>query len=144
MLGNTHARKFVLFGLILISLACATFQPSSTAPPTPDPSLTATQTLTPIASQTPRPSPTLRPTWTPDLATTQHVEQLNGQVETYYSKGHLATRHGRMRELEDFRYDWARIGWYNWLPLGDSASDFFLSAHFKWNSALESSNTSGC
>ena len=140
MHGKTYIHKFVLFGFILVSLACATLQPPPTATPAFEPTLTAT----PTASQTPRPSPTLRPTWTPDLASTQHGEELNRQVETYYSKGYLATKHGRIRELEDFRSDWAQLGWYNWLPLGDSASDFFLSAHFKWDSALQTSNTSGC
>lgn len=142
--GSIYVRKFVLFGTILISLACAALQPTPVAPPTPQPSQTATQTSTPTASQTPRPSPTLRSTWTPDLAATLHAAELNGQIEDYYSKGLLSTRHGRMRELEDFRSDWAQMGWYNWLPLGDSASDFFLSAHFKWDSAVPTSDTAGC
>ena len=144
MHGKTHIHKFVLFGLILVSLACATLQPTPTAPLTPEPSRTATQTLAPTATQTLRPSPTLRPTWTPDLAATKHAAELNGQIDTYYSKGYLATKDGRIRELEDFRSDWAQLGWYNWLPLGDSASNFFLSAHFKWDSALQTSNTAGC
>ena len=36
------------------------------------------------------------------------------------------------------------MGYYNWLPLRDTASDFFLSAHFKWNSAFKNSDISGC
>lgn len=144
MHGKTYIHKFVLFGSILVSLACATLQPTLTATPTFEPIPSAMQTPTPTASQTPRPSPTLRPTWTPDLAATRHVEELNREIESYYSKGYLATTNGRTREFEDFRYDWAQLGWYNWLPLGDSASDFFLSAHFYWDSALQTSNTSGC
>ena len=36
------------------------------------------------------------------------------------------------------------MGWYNWLPLGESASDFVLSGHFKWDSAFKNSDISGC
>ena len=133
---------FVSFALviILVSLACATAQPTPTS--TLEPSLTATETATP--TNTPRPSPTPRPTQTPNLAATQRVEELNAEVQAYYEKGYLATTDGRFRELDDFTYDWAQMGWYNWLPLRDTASDFFLSAHFKWNSAFQNSDTSGC
>jgi len=133
---------FVLFAaaIILASLACATSQPTPTS--TPEPSLTPTETAAP--TNTPRPSPTPRPTQTPNLAATQRVEELNAEVQAYYEKGYLATTDGRFRELDDFNYDWAQMGWYNWLPLRDTASDFFLSAHFKWNSAFENSDTSGC
>jgi len=133
---------FVSFALviILVSLACATAQPTPTS--TLEPSLTATETATP--TNTPRPSPTPRPTQTPNLTATQRVEELNAEVQAYYEKGYLATTDGRFRELDDFTYDWAQMGWYNWLPLRDTASDFFLSAHFKWNSAFQNSDTSGC
>jgi hypothetical protein len=133
---------FVLFAvaIILASLACATSQ--ATATNTPEPSLTATETA--IPTNTLRPSPTPRPTQTPNLAATQRVEELNAEVQAYYEKGYLATTDGRFRELDDFSYDWAQMGWYNWLPLRDTASDFFLSAHFKWNSAFQNSDTSGC
>jgi hypothetical protein len=46
--------------------------------------------------------------------------------------------------LDDFSYDWAQLGWYRHFPLPDSASDFFLSAHFEWNSAFQNSDISGC
>jgi len=126
--------------LVLVSLACATVQPTPTNTLQP----TVTITAAPTATQTPRPSPTPRPTRTPNLAETQHVEELNAEVQAYYDKGYLATPDGKVTELDDFSYDWAQLGWYNWLPLRVSASDFFLSAHFKWNSAFQNSDTSGC
>ncbi len=129
-----------VFVLILVSLACATAQPMPTN--TPEPTLTATETLVP--TNTPRPSPTPRPTRTPNMAATAFAEELNAEVQAYYDKGYLATTDGRFRILEDFSYDWAQLGWYNWLPLRDSASDFFLSAHFKWDSAFKNSDISGC
>ncbi len=124
--------------LILISLACATSQPTPTSTPEP----TATRTATP--TKTPKPSPTPRPTKTPNLAATERAEELNAEVQDYFDKGYLTTTDGRFRELEDFSYDWAQMGWYQWLPLRDSASDFFLSAHFEWNSASKTPDISGC
>jgi hypothetical protein len=133
---------FFVFVLILVSLACATTQPIPTS--TPQPTRTAIKTAIPSATQTPRPSPTLRPTRTPNLAATERVEELNAEAKAYYDKGYLATVDGKFTELDDFSYDWAQLGWYNWLPLKDSADDFFLSGHFKWDSAFKNSDISGC
>jgi hypothetical protein len=130
------------FVFILISLACATSQP--TLAPTNIPEPTATQTAAPTPTQTRRPSPTPRPTQTPNLAATERAQELNAEVQAYFNKGYLATTDGIFRELEDFSDDWAQLGYYNWLPLRDSARDFFLSAHFKWDSAFKNSNISGC
>ena len=129
-----------VFVLISVSLACATAQPTPTS--TPQPTATSTKTATP--TNTPRPSPTPRPTRTPNLAATQRAEVLNAEVQAFYDKGYIATTEGKFIELDDFSYDWAQLGWYNWLPLRDSASDFFLSAHFKWDSAFKNSDISGC
>ena len=126
--------------LIVVSLACATSQPT----PVPTNTALPTSTETLVPTNTPRPSPTPRPTQTPNMAATERVEELNAEVQDYFDKGYLATTDGRFRELEDFSYDWAQMGWYNWLPLRDSAKDFFLSAHFKWDSAFRNSDTSGC
>lgn len=131
--------QFILV-LILISIACSTFQPSTTGTPEP----TSTATLASTATHTPRPSPTPRPTWTPDRAATQHVEELDAEVQTYYEKGYLSTTDGIIAEIEDFRYEWAQLGWYKWLLLGATVSDFFMSAHFKWDSALKNSDIAGC
>jgi hypothetical protein len=129
-----------VFILIVVSLACSTAQPTPIS--TPQPTATLTKTATP--TNTPRPSPTPRPTRTPNLAATQYAEELNAEVKDYYDKGYLTTTDGRFTVLDDFSYDWAQLGWYNWLPLKDSASDFFLSAHFKWDSAFKNSDISGC
>jgi hypothetical protein len=127
-----------IFVLILASLACGT------ALPTPTSTAKPRATNTAVPTNTPRPTPTPPPTQTPDLAATQQVEELNAEVQGYFDKGYLTTTDGSISELEDFGYDWAQLGWYNWLPLGLSASDFFLSGHFKWDSALKNSDISGC
>lgn len=129
-----------IFVLMLVSLACGAAQPT----PVPTSTAMPTATETAIPTDTPRPSPTPRPTKTPNLAATEHAEDLNAQVQDYFDKGYLATTDGRFRELEDFDYEWAQMGWYNWLPLRDTASDFFLSGHFKWDSAYQGSDVSGC
>jgi hypothetical protein len=131
---------FLVFILLFVSLACSTAQPAPAN--TPQPTATVTRTATP--TNTPRPSPTPRPTRTPNLAATQYAKALDAEVQTYYDKGYLTTTEGSFTVLDDFSYDWAQLGWYNWLPLQDSASDFFLSAHFKWDSAFKNSDISGC
>ncbi len=135
-----HRLLLFVFILIVVSLACSTAQ--STPTNTPQPTATPTKAETP--TNTPRPSPTPRPTRTPNLAATQYAEELNAEVKAYYDKGYLATTDGRFVVLDDFSYDWAQLGWYNWLPLKDSVSDFFLSGHFKWDSAFKNSDISGC
>lgn len=126
--------------LTLTSLTCATLQPVPTPTSTPEP----TATIPPTPTNTPRPSPTPRPTWTPNRTATQRAETLSAEVQSYFDRGFLASSQGQLIELDDFSYSWAQLGWYNWLPLGGSASDFFVGAHFKWNSAIKSSDISGC
>jgi hypothetical protein len=66
------------------------------------------------------------------------------EVETYYEKGYLTTAAGEFKLLNDFIYESADLGRYRMRRLQDAASDFFLSAHFKWDSASDTSNVSGC
>jgi len=132
----------IILAVILVSPACATSQPTPTN--TPEPTLTATATIAPTATQTLRPTATPRPTKTPNLAATERAEELNAEVQEYFEKGYLATTEGRFRELDDFSYDWAQLGWYKPFPIQDGVSDFFLSAHFQWDSALKNSDIAGC
>ncbi len=127
--------SFVLV-LILVSLACGTAQPTPTQVPT--------ATVTIVPSQTPKPSPTPQPTKTPNLAATQRVDELNAVAQDYFEKGYLTSPNGKFTELDDFQEEWAQLGWYNWWILNRKASDFFMSAHFKWESAYRNSDISGC
>jgi hypothetical protein len=130
--------------LILVSLACAISQPTlaPSALQTLEP--TAMQTATPTATRTRRPTSTPRPTQTPNLAATERVEELRGEVHEYFEKGYLTTTEGSSRELDDFSYEWAQLGYYLPFLIQDSVNDFFLSAHFKWDSAFKNSDISGC
>ncbi|HSL42496.1 MAG TPA: hypothetical protein VK897_03625 [Anaerolineales bacterium] len=141
MLCKSKAASILsILAVVLTSLACAALQTAAASPSTREP--TATVTATP--TNTPRPSPTLRPTQTPNLTATQQIENINNEIQSFHEMGYLSSTEGQLVIVDDFRYEWAQLGWYNRLPLWDSVSDFFLSAHFKWDSALETSNVSGC
>jgi hypothetical protein len=133
--------SFILV-LIVISLACSTSQATSAPTDTAEPTATATITSTP--TRTPRPSPTPRPTKTPNFAATERAEELNAEVQNYFDKGYLSTTEGRFRELDDFSYEWAQLHYYRPFLVQDGVSDFFLSAHFRWDSAFKNSDVSGC
>ncbi len=122
--------------LILVTLACGSAQPQATPEPT--------ATVTVVPSKTPRPTATPRPTKTPNLAATQRVEDLNSVALDYFEKGYLNTSSGKFTELDDFQEEWAQLGWYNWWILDHNASDFYMSAHFRWQSAYKNSDISGC
>lgn len=134
----------VLIILTFVVSACGAIAqpPTSTPAPTNTPQSTATITLTP--TNTPRPSPTPRPTKTPNLAATERMDEFNSQTQFYFEKGYLTSADGEIKEIDDFSYDWAQLGWYNWWALDEEASDFYMSAHVKWSSAYRSADTSGC
>jgi hypothetical protein len=129
-----------VFILILVSLACSTAQPAPVG--TPQPITTLTRTA--IPTNTPRPSPTLRPTQTPNLTATQHLQDLNAEIQKYFDLGYLTTTDGRFIEYPDFKTEWARLTTYNWGTFNDQARDFYMSAHFRWSSAYRNADVSGC
>jgi hypothetical protein len=126
----------IAFVFILVSLACGTTQVT----PTPEP----TATVTSIPTNTPIPTVTPTPTSTPDVAATQRVDEFYTKAQDYYNKGYLATPDGYFIEYEDYFNEWAEIGWYNAKKLENKVSDFFMSAHLKWESAYKNANVSGC
>ena len=139
---GTQKVRSILFAALILSMTLSACGVMATPMPTSTPQPTATATLVP--TNTPTPTATPRPTITPNLAATQQVEALNAEVQSYYDEGYLSTTEGKFRHYDDFSYTWAQLGWYDRLPLKLQASDFFLSAHFKWESAYRSANISGC
>ena len=137
-----HILMSLIFFFSFVSLACGTSQ--STPSPTNISEPTATKTAIPTATHTPRPSPTLRPTQTPNLAATERTAELNAEIQEYFEKGYLATTEGSFRDLDDFRYEWAQLGFYLPFLIQEEVGDFILGAHFKWDSAFKNSNISGC
>lgn len=116
--------------------------------PTKTPNLTATLRAeawkTSQAGQPLNSTRTPRPTPTPNLAATQQIEEWGSEVQTYFDAGYLNTTDGSFLKLDDYDVSWARLTSYHWEPLVYSASDFFMSAHFKWSSAYRQADTSGC
>jgi hypothetical protein len=128
--------------LVFVLSACSFSAAEPTPVPTDTPAPTATKTEVP--TNTPRPSPTPRPTKTPDLAATQHTDELNVEAQKYFDLGYLTTDKGEFIEYDDFKEETAQITSYSWWILDDKASDFYMSAHFKWSSAYRNAETSGC
>lgn len=139
----TPIRLFLIV-ICLAQLACQASAPEPTATPAPTHTATSTATITPTPTNTPRPTATPRPTKTPNLAATQRIEGYNADTQAYFNEGYLATLDGQITELDDFSYDWAQMNWYNWLPLGEEVTNFYMSAHFEWSSAYRQANPSGC
>lgn len=130
--------------LMLVSLACSTSaaQPTASQTNTPKPSATSTITLTP--TNTPRPTVTPRPTRTPDLAATEQMEEYNAETQGYFDLGYLSTTEGEVTKHDDSSEEWAQLNWYQPSTILTVASDFYVSAHFKWTSAYRNAAESGC
>lgn len=133
--------SFLIILLFFLSSACSTF-----APPVPTSTSTRqpTATNTTVPTKTAIPTSTPRPTTTPNLAATQHMSDLQAEAQSYFDQGYLASADGRFIEHDDFKEEWAQLGWYSWWDLNQNAKDFFISAHFKWSSAYRSADLSGC
>ena len=133
---------FLSLILMLALLGCSTsyVQPTSTSIPEP----TGTASVTPQPTHTPRPTLTTRPSLTPNMTATQHQTELQAEAQSYFEKGYIASAEGKFMEYEDFKEEWAQLGWYRTWPLHQNAKNFYLSAHLKWTSAYRSPDLSGC
>ena len=134
----------ILVILTFVLSACGAIAQPPTATPASTNTPRPTATITPTPTNTPRPSPTPRPTKTPNLAATERMDGYHSQTQSYFEKGYLTTADGDIKEIDDFAFDWAQMNWYNWMPLGEEATDFYLSAHVKWSSAYRNADISGC
>jgi len=132
----------LLLSVILSACSFGAPEPTATPVPTDTPAPTATITLTP--TNTPRPTATPRPTKTPDLAATEQYEEYQAEARKYFDLGYLDSDEGNFEKYDDFFYDWAQLGWYQRFNLGEKVKDFFISAHFSWESAYQNADISGC
>jgi hypothetical protein len=135
-----NAALSVIFILSLVMSACS----AAATEPAPTNTSQPTATLTQVPTKTLAPTATPRPTRTPNLAATQRAEEYNAEIQKYFDLGYLTTSKGTMKKIDDFYYEWAQLGWYNWLPLETEATDFYISAHFAWDSAYKNADLSGC
>ncbi len=140
-----RSNPFLLFVFIL-SFAAYACQGLAPAEPTPTntstPSPTATVTLTPTVTATATITP--RPTRTPNLAATQKADEILAEAKEYVEYGYLSSATGDFEEYDDFREEWAQLGWYRRFQFNEHAHNFFMSAHVKWSSAYRSADISGC
>lgn len=136
-----HILRLILLVILILS-ACSTFSPPPTPTNTAEPTATSTNTVVPTETLVPTSTP--RPTSTPNIAATQHMDDLQAEAQAFFDQGYLETADGRFREYDDFEVEWAQLSWYQWEPLTDIVSDFYMSAHFKWSSAYQNADVSGC
>jgi hypothetical protein len=139
--SSTLIVSFILLFVLMLP-ACTSSAPPPVPSDTAAPSATSTLTATP--TQTPRPTATPRPTSTPNMAATQRRSDLQAEIQSYFDEGFVDTTEGTFDELDDFSYEWAQLGWYDMDLIGVQANDFALSGHFKWASAYQNADVSGC
>lgn len=134
---------FLILAFVVVSVAC-----SSAAAPTP----TAAPTNTPLpptatATATMPPTSTPKPTATPNLAATQQMEARQTSLQKYVDAGYIDSTAGKFEELNDFHEEWAQLHWYQWWPIhsaGRQYGDVVFQGHFKWATAMSTSDLSGC
>jgi hypothetical protein len=125
--------------LILASSACGTSAPTIAVTNTLAPTLTPTATSIPTSTATPTP--------TPNAAATEFANRSSlmlSEIQPYFDEGYIPSVEGRYIELQDFKQDWAQLGWYKWWDQGVTVSTYVYNAHFSWSSAYRNADISGC
>jgi hypothetical protein len=136
--------------LVFSALACSLFDRLVSPQAQPEPE----QPTAPVAEDThtpaPEPTETMRPTWTPkptitpDIAATQAYDELFGKVQQFANEGLIPTTEGKYIEVEDYRKDFAQIGWLNPTFLDFQVENFVYVGHVRWSTATSTSDVSGC
>ena len=80
------------------------------------------------------------------LRATAQAQPMLDLVNRLVSDGYLSTSQGEYFPMLDFDHSWAQLGWYQFFSTGFSPSDFVISAHTEWDSAIKSTEaeTTGC
>ena len=128
-----------VFVLVVASLACS--GGASTQAPTSAP-IPPTDTPKPVPTTPPTSTP--EPLPTPDVAATKKADEFLTALKTFQDKGYAQQAEGKITELEPFKEEWAQIGWYQWWPYDNVVSDFVFKGHFKWSTASNTPEISGC
>jgi len=69
---------------------------------------------------------------------------MQAEAQKYTDLGYIPSAEGKFKVFDDFEYEWAQLGWYKRILLGQKAKNFFLSAHLAWESAYKNADESGC
>ena len=128
---------------MLLLSACGAVAPEPTPiPPTTVPPTTVSPTQTPRPTRIPTNTP--QPTATPDIVATQQYEEFFTLLESFEQEGYISTTKGDTYSLSPFQEEWAQIGWFRWWTYDFFGSDLVFNAHFEWEIASKTPETSGC
>lgn len=85
-------------------------------------------------------------TATAEAAVTQQAEGMYTIVQGLSKDGVLKNTAGDYHLIENFKEEWAQIGWYQWWSTGYQPQDFVISAHTAWESASKTADwyAAGC
>jgi hypothetical protein len=81
-----------------------------------------------------------------DTAATAQVAGMVSELKKLKSKGLVENINGTYTRLDDFKENWAQIGWYQWWETGKSPANFVIRAHAEWESGSKTADwfNSGC
>jgi hypothetical protein len=135
-------RKTKVFKIIV--LICL-FMTACGMPNIGAPTATPTETAVPFTpTKTLRPTSTPRPTATPNAIATKNAVEFASLLDEYKEKGYISTVDGKISEPVDFKENWAQINWFQWHNYGRVNSEFVFKTHFKWETASDTPEPSGC
>jgi hypothetical protein len=103
------------------------------------PTETPTQTTIPST-----PTKTPRPTSTPNVAKTQNFDDIFSEVQKFADEGLIPSPDGIYETMDDFNESIAKRGWLQYWYFDFTIENFVYKAHVRWNTAGETSETSGC
>ena len=133
--------KLAMIVMALAMVACSVGAPAPTATPVPtNTPVPPTETPLPTATSTKVPTPTA----TPNVVATQQYESMFGIVQMAHATGQINSTSGDFSTLDDFIKEFAQIGYYDWFDTEEVVTDFIVTAHIKWQSAIANPDLSGC
>jgi hypothetical protein len=131
---------FLVFTLLLVSVACGSATPAPVPTSTPVPVIVT-------ATATTQPTSTPPPTATPNIAATQEMDARQKLLQSYVDAGYISSTAGKFEELLDFHEEWPQLNWYQYWRIHSSPTqygDLVFQAHFAWQTATRTSDLSGC
>ncbi|MBN1305451.1 MAG: hypothetical protein JXA13_13515 [Anaerolineales bacterium] len=148
---KTHQIKPLLYFftvLAIVSMACGISV--NTGNDTPQSAQPIVITATPLPPTAPPPPTAVPPTTAPQPTAEASIPEssvpsgFQSQVDFYYEKGFLSSKEGEYIKLDDFSKDLALINYYDFEETGYFPDDFMVIADFKWKSAIQHPDPSGC
>jgi len=136
--------SILVFSALACSLGNRVAIPETEAPQPPTAVAEATHTPEPEPTATKPPTRTPKPTKTPDVLATQAYDEIFAQVQKFRDEGLISSTDGEYIEVDDFRKDFAQIGWLQPYFLDFQVGPFVYMGHVKWSTATATNDVSGC